>query len=52
MHTDDPVAAFNEVKAVLGSRDFWVEARVAYREIAKNEFTILWPIDLKVFKVT
>jgi hypothetical protein len=52
IHTDNPVAAFNEVKSVLGSRDFWVDARVAYREIVKSEYTILWPKDLNEFKVT
>ena len=52
VHTDDPVAAFNEVKSTLGSCDFWVDARVAYREVAKSGFTILWPKDLKVFKIT
>lgn len=51
IHTDDPVFAFNEVKATLGSRDFWVDARVAYREITKSEYTILWPKDLVEFKV-
>jgi len=52
VHTDHPEAAFNEVKAILGTRDFWVEARVAYREVAGSEYTILWPKDLNEFKVT
>lgn len=51
IHTDHPVLAFQEAKDVLGSRDFWVEARVAYREIAKDEFTILWPKGLTDFEV-
>lgn len=49
--TEDPKRAFNEVKAVLGSRDFWVDARVAYRAVTGSEYTILWPKDLKEFKV-
>ncbi len=52
IQTDDPVMAFNEAKATLGSRDFWVDARVAYRETVKSEYTILWPPDLTEFKVT
>jgi len=52
VRTDDPRCAFNEVKAILGSRDFWVDARVAYRQVAGNEYTILWPRDLTEFKVT
>jgi hypothetical protein len=51
IHTNDPKKAFNEIEAILGSRDFWVEARVAYREIAQSEYTILWPKDLTEFKV-
>lgn len=52
VRTDDPKRAFNEVKAMLGSRDFWVDARVAHREVAGSEYTILWPKDLTEFKVT
>lgn len=51
IRTDDPKRAFNEVKAILGSRDFWVDARVAYREVVGSEYTILWPKDLTEFKV-
>jgi hypothetical protein len=51
IRTDDPKRAFNEVKAILGSYDFWVDARVAYREIAGSEYTILWPKDLTHFRV-
>ncbi len=51
IRTDDPKRAFNEVKAVLGTRDFWVDARVAYREVTGSEYTILWPKDLTEFKV-
>lgn len=52
IHTNEPVGAFTEVKAALGTRDFWVDARVAYREIAKSEYTILWPKDLTNFIVS
>jgi hypothetical protein len=52
IRTDNPKSAFNEVKGILGSRDFWVDARVAYREVAGSEYTILWPKDLTEFKVT
>ena len=51
IRTDDPKRAFNEVKAILGTRDFWVDARVAYREVAESGYTILWPKDLTEFKV-
>ena len=51
IHTDHPVLAFQEAAAVLGSHDFWVDARVAYRETAQDGFTVLWPMDLTDFKV-
>jgi hypothetical protein len=51
IRTDDPTRAFSEVEAILGTRDFWVDARVAYREVAGNEYSILWPKDLTEFKI-
>jgi hypothetical protein len=51
IRTDDPKRAFNEVKTILGARDFWVDTRVAYREVAGSEYTILWPKDLPEFRV-
>jgi hypothetical protein len=52
IRTGDPKCAFNEAKGILGTRDFWVDARVAFREVAGSEYTILWPKDLTEFKVT
>ena len=51
IHTDDPKRAFTEAKAVLGTRDFWVDAKVAYREMDGSEYTILWPKGLTEFRV-
>jgi hypothetical protein len=51
IHTDDPVAAFAEVTATLGTQDFWVDARVAFRELPSDHFTILWPIGFDGFKI-
>ena len=41
-----------EVKAALKGRGLWVDARVAYREIDKSEYTVLWPKGLNEFSVT
>ena len=49
--TNNPERAFSEVRRVLGERDIWSDARVAYREVAKTEYTPLWPSDLKDFSV-
>lgn len=51
VRTDDPNRAFEEVNAILGSCDFWIDARVAYREVGKNDYTVLWPKGLSTFKV-
>jgi hypothetical protein len=52
IRTDCPERAFNEVKGILGSRDYWSDARVAYREVGGNDYTILWPKDLNEFKMS
>jgi hypothetical protein len=49
--TDDPELAFSEVEASLNNDDSWLNARVAYREITKDHYTILYPEDLKVFRI-
>jgi hypothetical protein len=51
IHTDDPQTTFSAVKRAIGTRDFWVDARVAYRELAGNTFTVLWPDGLTEFTV-
>ena len=49
--TDDPERAFSEIEASLNNDDSWLNARVAYREITKDHYTILYPEDLKVFRI-
>lgn len=50
-HTDDPRSTFAAVKSVLGTKDFWIDSRVAYRAMAGDDYTILWPEDLHEFNV-
>jgi len=49
--TDDPELTFSEATAILDSSDYWLNVRVAYREVAKSHYIILWPKDLTVFRV-
>jgi hypothetical protein len=49
--TDNPAEAFAEVESILGSRDFWVDARVAYREVGANKYVVFWPRDADKFSV-
>ena len=51
IRTNEPNDAFEEVKHLLEERTFWAGARVAYREVAGSEYTILWPKDLAEFRV-
>ena len=51
IYTDNPLRAFEEVKSVLAGCANWFNAQVAYRDISTIEYTILWPKDLKIFKV-
>jgi hypothetical protein len=51
IHTNDPVAAFEEVKSALVGTDVWFCIRVAYRELNNSEYTSLWPKGLGDFKV-
>ena len=51
IHTDDPKATFKAIEAAIGTRDFWVDARVAYREQSGSDYTVIWPKDLYEFKV-
>jgi hypothetical protein len=49
--TNDFKKAFDEVKVVLQDKDFWVDARVAYREVNKSEYTVIWPVGLTEFSI-
>ena len=51
IRTDDPERALKQVEDILGGHVFWVDVRVAYREVAGNEYTILWPKGLAEFRV-
>ena len=49
--TDHPKLSFERVEHVLGTRDFMPDLKVAYREIGKDEVTILYPPDLAYFAI-
>ena len=50
-HTDHPKLAFERIKQVLGTKDFMPDLKVAFREIGKDEFTILHPAGLDHFAI-
>jgi hypothetical protein len=49
--TDAPELVFLEIKNVLGSLDFMIGLRAAYRKSDENDYTILWPKDLDFFSI-
>jgi len=51
IRTDDPKSAFQEVQTILGGRACWVHMRAAYREVARSEYTILWPEGQSEFSI-
>lgn len=51
VHTDSVQGAFAEIKGLLAARAVLSSARIAYREIGKNEYTVLWPEGLERFSV-
>src|SRR2546428_6684871 len=49
--TDRPQLAFEQIKSLLGTRDFMPDLKVAFREISKDEFTIIHPAGLTHFTI-
>ena len=49
--TDNPEFVFVELKTFLFERGVMTDARIAYRDLKSDEFTILWPMELREFKV-
>ncbi len=49
--TSDPQESFARLKAILGNKPVWAQARVAYRELHAEQYTTLWPANLTEFKV-
>lgn len=50
--TNEPRNAFDRVRQVLGTKDFLPELKVAFREIGKDRFTILYPPGLTNFAIS
>lgn len=51
IRTNFPERAFSDLQEVLASRGLLIHARAAYREVEKDEYTILWPKGLKEFAI-
>ena len=49
--TDNPARAFESIKEILEDCGAWSDVRAAYREVERSKYTILWPRDLREFKL-
>jgi len=49
--TNSPRAAFDRIKQLPAIRDIMPDLKVAYREIGKDDFTILHPAGLTCFAI-
>jgi len=52
IRTDNPASAFESIRKILEDCDAWPNVRVAYREVERSEYTILWPKYLREFKIS
>ena len=51
VHTDEPSATFERLQEFVRIQQRQHRMRVAYRDFSSDDYTILWPPDLKEFKV-
>ena len=52
IQTDNPEKTFEEVKVILEDRAEWPNIRIAYREIGRSKYVIVWPNNLMEFDVS
>jgi hypothetical protein len=51
VRTDHPRLAFEKIQSLLGTKDFLPNLRAAFRDVGKNQFTILHPAGLAHFTI-
>jgi hypothetical protein len=49
IRTDHPKLAFEKIKSLLGTKDFMPDLKAAFRDIGKDNFTVIHPADLNHF---
>jgi hypothetical protein len=47
----EPAKLFERIKAILNDCGVWSDVRIAYRCVEGNDYTILWPKNLRKFEV-
>lgn len=51
VRTDHPKFAFDRIKSLIGRKDFMPEIKAAFRDVGKDNFTILYPTGLTHFEI-
>jgi len=51
VRTDHPKLAFEKIKSLLGTKDFIPDLKAAFRDVGKDNFTIIYPTDLDHFAI-
>lgn len=49
--TDDPLRAFEQIRAILSGHRLWPHARRGYRQVDGTEYKVLWPQGAANFNV-
>lgn len=49
--TNFPERVFKEAQAIFATHDVATQARAAFREIGKDDYTVLWPKGSKEFAI-
>lgn len=52
IYTDYPEQAFIQIKHILGSKDFLIDLRAAYRDRRGSDYKVLWPIGSNTFSIS
>jgi hypothetical protein len=50
--TETPEALFERLRPLLKSQDRLASVRVAFRDVSKDEYEVLWPPDLQRFEIS
>lgn len=51
IEADEPLRTFEAVAGILRDRRSWAGVRAAYRELAGEGYTVLWPVGLTDFRI-
>jgi hypothetical protein len=51
VRTDHPELAFEKIRLLLGTRGIMSELKAAFRDVGKDNFTVIHPVELDHFSI-